>query len=51
MGNDKGLTYCRREMKGKGKAQRRSDKYCIKCKFKIRTKGHNEGSHHNNRNK
>lgn len=44
---DQGLTYCRPEKKGMGRASRTSDKWCIECGKRKRGDNHNEGSHHN----
>lgn len=49
MKKEKGLTFCRKEMKGRGKATRTSKKYCPDCKLKIRGKNHEQGNHHKTR--
>ena len=43
---NQGLTFCRREMKGKGRTGRTSEKYCAVCKMRKRSDGHDEGTHH-----
>lgn len=43
--NDRGLTYCRSEMKGKGRAARTSAKYCPDCGLKVRGPNHLSGGH------
>jgi hypothetical protein len=40
-----GITYCRREMKGKGRPARTSPKWC-ECGHKRHGANHDEGSHH-----
>ncbi len=44
---NQGLTYCRSEKRGQGKAPRTSGKYCTVCNCRIRGENHEEGTHHN----
>lgn len=44
---DQGLTFCRADKKGMGKANKTSEKWCPECGYKKRGDNHNEGSHHN----
>ena len=41
-----GLTYCRPEMKGCGRAAKTEGSRCGECGFRIRGSNHAEGSHH-----
>lgn len=41
-----GLTYCRPEMKGRGRAAKIEGSRCEKCGFRIRGGNHAEGFHH-----
>ena len=46
MKETQGLTYCRPDHKGVGKAGRTSNKYCKACSHKIRGKNHVHGKQH-----
>jgi len=41
-----GTLYCRPEKRGQPLLARTSEKYCPKCKMKIRGPHHAEGMHH-----
>ncbi len=43
---DQGLTYCRKEKRGIGKAPRTSKKWCPICDKKIRGVNHEQGKRH-----
>jgi len=43
---ERGLTYCRSEMKELALLQKTSPQYCPICNFRVRGKNHKNGLHH-----
>jgi hypothetical protein len=48
---DQGLTYCRPDKKGMGRASKTSEKWCSECGHKRRGINHDQGTHHNKKKK